>query len=428
MPPLRQRLSAALAGKFQRDALWNFGSVAVLGLCGFAVTMLIGRRFGAAPLGVFNQAWAAYIFFSQAAVGGIDRSIVRAMSQHRGDGGRVSAVIRGAVAPTLLLALGFSALFWVAREPIAAWLKSPGVAEAMAWATPGLFFFALNKVGMAVVNAAERMRAFAVYTSLRYLGMLGGLVLVIALELPSNRIAFLFTFAEAVLFVPLAVEVVRQLRAPAAESWRAWSSTHLRYGVKSVASGMLLELNSRVDVLLLGRYLADGPVGVYSFAAQVAEGVYQVLVVLQNNYNPLLARHIAVRRFAELERIVAKGKRATYALFASIAVLAVAGFPVLLAILEKQEFRDGWLPFAILMLGMTIVSGYAPFQQTLLMANHPAWHTLMMTSIVLFNVVFNALLIPHLGLEGSATATAGCLVFSIFALRTSVRRLVGLRL
>lgn len=428
MPSLRDRVSAALQGKFRRDALWNLGSVVVLGLCGFALTLLIGRHFGSAPLGVFNQAWAAYIFFSQAAVGGVDRSTLRAIAENRADRSRVSAVIVGALVPTVLLALVFTALFWSVRTPLANWLDSPDVADAMEVAAPGLFLFALNKVGMAVVNAAERMRAFALYTSLRYVGMVAGLGVVIALELPSSRIALLFSFAEGLLFVPLAIEVVRQLRAPLTSAWRAWSSTHLRYGVKSVGSGMLLELNSRVDVLILGRYLADGPVGVYSFAAQVAEGVFQVLVVLQNNYNPTLARYIGERRLRELEPIVAKGKRVTYVLFSVIALVAFAGFPVLLAALGKPEFRDGWAPLGWLLLGMLLASGYMPFAQTLLMANHPAWHTVMMCSVVAFNVVGNALLIPHLGLSGSAIATGSCLVFSAFALRMSVRRLVGLRL
>lgn len=421
-------LAAASGSKFKRDTLWNFASVAVLAICGFGVTLLIGNRFGAAPLGVFNQAWAAYIFFSQAAVGGIDRSALRAIAENRGDRARVSAVVLGALVPTFALALLFSALFWFAREPVAAWLESPDVARAMEAATPGLFFFALNKVGMAVVNAAERMRAFAIYTSLRYIGMLAGLFVVIALGFESSRIAFLFSFAEGVLFIPLAIEVARQIRAPARGAWRAWSHSHLRYGVKSVASGMLLELNSRVDVLMLGRYLDDGLVGVYSFAAQVAEGVFQVLVVLQNNYNPKLARYIGEGRLRELELIVAKGKRMTYALFVAVALLALAGFPVLLAVLGKPEFRAGWMPFAWLLLGMTLASGYMPFAQTLLMANHPAWHTAMMTSVVAVNVIGNWLLIPHIGLSGAAIATAVCLVFSVIALRTSVRRLVGLRL
>ena len=424
-----ERLRGAAAGKFQRDALWNFASVGVLGVCGFALQLLIGRHYGAAPLGVFNQVMAAYIVFGQAGVGGINLSALRAISERRDDRARVRAIIVGALVPTLALALACTLVFWGTRNVLAGWLQSPGVALGIEAATPGLFFFALNKVGMSIVNAAQRMRAFALYTSLRYTLMVGGLLIAMAFDLSSDRLAFLFSFAEGLLFVPLAIEVLRQLDGPASVPWRPWSWEHLRYGAKSAASGMLLELNSRVDVLMLGLFLlSDGPVGVYSIAALVAEGVFQLLVVLQNNYNPVLAEHIAAGKLRELEALVARGRRTTYLLFLGCAALAIAGFPVFLAVLQKEEFRAGWLPFAFLMLGMLAASGYMPFAQTLLMANRPGWHTLMMASVVLCNVVFNATLIPLYGLEGAAAATALSLLWAVFALKIMVRRQVGLRL
>jgi O-antigen/teichoic acid export membrane protein len=425
---LGARLRAALAGKFQRDALWNLASVAMLAVCGFAINLGIGHEYGAAPFGVYNQVWAAYIFFSQLAVGGIDRSTLRAIAEAPHDRPRVAAVILGALVPALALAFFAAALFLAAGPLLARLLESPGVADGMVAAAPGLFFFALNKVLLAVVNAQQRMKAYALYSSLRYLAMLGGLVFVMASGMDSSRIAFLFTFAETILFVPLACDVARHVRGPMRGMWSEWAREHVRYGAKSFASGMLLELNSRVDVLMLGFFLDDGQVGVYSFAAFVAEGVYQVLVVLQNNYNPILAEHISTGKLAELEAIVHKGRRVTYALFVGVALLAFAGFPVLLHVLDRAEFTSGWLPFGLILLGMTIASGYMPFAQALLMANRPGWHTLMMSSVVFVNVFGNAALIPALGLSGAAAATGLCLVCATIVLRDMVARLVGLRL
>lgn len=422
------RLRAALSGKFQQDALWNLGAVAMLAICGFAINLGIGHEYGAAPFGVYNQVWAAYIFFSQFAVGGVDRSVLRAVAEAPGDRARVATAVLGAVIPTFLLAAVAAVLFWLAGPALASVLDSPGVARGVEAAAPGLFFFALNKVGLAVVNGQQRMRAFALYSMLRYVAMLGGLGVVFASGMSSDRIAFLFTFAEGILFVPLAFDVARQLRAPGRGAWTEWAREHLRYGAKSFASGMLLELNSRVDVLMLGLFLADGPVGVYSFAAFVAEGVYQVLVVLQNNYNPILAEHIASGKLRELEPLVHKGRRVTYLMFAGIASVAFLGYPVLLAILERPEFADGWLPFGTILAGMLIASGYMPFAQALLMANRPGWHTLMMASVVLVNVFGNACMIPSFGLVGAAAGTALCLVSATVVLRDMVGRLVGLRL
>ena len=55
--------------KFSADVAWNVGSLAVLGVSGILLNVLIGRCYDEAALGVFNQALAAYIFFSQLAVG-----------------------------------------------------------------------------------------------------------------------------------------------------------------------------------------------------------------------------------------------------------------------------------------------------------------------------------------------------------------------
>ena len=183
---LGARLRAALAGKFQQDALWNLASVAMLAVCGFVINLGIGHEYGAAPFGVYNQVWAAYIFFSQLAVGGIDRSALRAIAEAPQDRPRVAAAILGAFVPTLALAFFAAALFLASGPFLARLLDSPGVADGIVAAAPGLFFFALNKVGLAVVNAQQRMKAYALYSSLRYVAMLGGLVFVYASGMDSN--------------------------------------------------------------------------------------------------------------------------------------------------------------------------------------------------------------------------------------------------
>ena len=47
--------------RLRAGVTWNVASLAVLGLAGIALNVLIGRYFGAAALGVFNQVMGAYI-------------------------------------------------------------------------------------------------------------------------------------------------------------------------------------------------------------------------------------------------------------------------------------------------------------------------------------------------------------------------------
>jgi O-antigen/teichoic acid export membrane protein len=180
---------------------------------------------------------------------------------------------------------------------------------------------------------------------------------------------------------------------------------------------------------MIGVYLSDTAVGIYTFAAMVAEGLYQLLIVLQNNYNPVLAQILAARDWDRLRETVRRARTRTYLAMTAVAIAAVALYPLALSILiGDPAFEPGWLPFGILMAGIVLASGYVPFGQILLMAKQPGWHTGLMSLIVLVNVAGNALLIPHLGLEGAATATAISMASSVLFLKLFVRARLGVRM
>jgi O-antigen/teichoic acid export membrane protein len=424
MPPTRSGRPA-----LRRGVAWNVASLAVLAASGVVLNAVIARVYDAAALGAFNQVWAVYVFFSMAAAGGLNLSVLRSVAAHAADRETASAVVLGALVPAVLLSAAVAALFWAARGAVAARLSSDAVRLGMEAATPGLFFFALNKLLLGVVNGLQRMRAFAVYQALRYLLLCAGLGLAVLLAVPGARLPAVLSFAEGLLFLALAVEVSRHVPWWRARRWAGWARAHTLYGAKAALSGMLLELNSRVDILMLGLFLGDAEVGVYSFAALFAEGFFQLVVVLQNNYNPIIAELVARGRLAELEAFARRGRARTQGLMALAGLALVLAYPLATGLLTgRPEFQAGRGAFALLVGGVVLSAGYLPFQGTLLMAGRPGWHTLFMLLAVLVNAAGNGVLIPRLGLEGAAAATALALLVSALLLVAMVRRLVGLRL
>jgi O-antigen/teichoic acid export membrane protein len=411
---------------FRTGVLWNWASLAFLGLSGIALNVVIARFYDASVLGVFNQVLAAYVVTSMVAAGGIHASLLRALAADRD---RRPEIVLGALVPAAALALIVSLGFFGARGGIAALLESPRVADGIAIVAPGLFFFALNKSLLAAVNALERMRAFAVYQSLRYLLILGGLAGAVAQSVDGALLPGVFTFAEGALFFVLLVEVSLQIPWWRGRGWRAWCEAHARYGVKSLPSGVLMELNSRVDVLMLGWFLDDARVGVYSFAALFAEGFFQLQVVLQNSYNPILAQKLAAKDAAGVEALAKRARRWVVPSMVAAGICAVLIYPHLLSLLTGDPtLLQSRAPFTILVAGMVFASAHLPFLGLLTMANLPGWHTVLVSAMVACNVAGNAILIPHLGLEGAAIATAFALVISMVVLRAMARRLAGVRL
>lgn len=415
--------------KFRSDLVWNYASLVVLAVSGIFLPVLVARAYDAATFGAFNQVFAAYIVSSMLASGGLNYSVLRAVAEHSTDPTKLRAIVAGALVPGFFLSVLTAGALYAAAGFIADLLGSPAMIDGLRIVSAGVFFFALNKVLLAVVNGLGRMRAYAVYQALRYLLIIGALTAAVAAKIPGSYLPGIFTAAELVLFAVLVAEVSSQIAWWRAENIADWSKDHLIFAAKGVASGVLVELNSRVDVLLLGWFLSDAMVGVYSFAAVFAEGFFQLLVVLQNIYHPILARHLASGRFAELEQLIRDTRFKIYAATGAVAVVSALAFPLCVWVLvKKPEYHQSQQIYAILVAGITVAAGYLPFQNTLFMANRPGWHTIYMSSIVLLNAAGNIILIPIWGIQGSALATGISFALSAPILYFMVRKIVGLKI
>lgn len=422
-------MSADTERTLRTGLVWNLVPVVVLGVVGLGMNFAIGRWWGTPVLGVFSQVTTAYFVLASIGAIGINLSVLRAIAQHPEDRPRVAAIVVGAIVPATILAGAVTLLLLVTRGALGRWLDSAAVTEGIVYAAPGLACFVVNKTLLAVVNGLGRMRAFAMYTTLRY-AMIGvSLVLAGALDLDAVQLPIIWTITEATLLVALVVEMLATVKFSAAAGWQPWVIEHLRFGIRGAGATMLFEINSRLDIWLLGAVMSDTDVGIYSMAASLAEGASQIPNALQVNVNPTIAAALATERTGDVEQLVRKTRR--WFVPAMIALCGVAAllFPVVIPwITGRPELAEGAVPFALLLGGLALTSAWLPFNQVLLMGGKPGWHTVYVLLSVATNVVLNVLLIPHLGLAGAGLATAIALAASAVWLIRMSRTLVGVRL
>lgn len=418
-----------------REVLWNFGALAVLAATGLALNILVGTQWSPAALGVLNQGLAAYVVASMLASVGINHSLLRALGSHASDvqqaahRDRSATIIWAALVPTAVLALGVCAIYWFARHSIAAWLDSPGVATAMAASTPGLFCFALNKQLLAAVNGWRRMRTFALLTAARYLLLLVALWMAARQQWDADALLGIFSVSEALLLVVAGAEVARHCGRPQWNEVRTWMRTHLYFGLQSGAAAVLLELNAKIDIWMLGLWLTDTKVGFYTWAAMFAEGFWQVLVVLQNQVNPVMAQHLAAGNTAAVEALARSMRWKSVALVAGLGLLSLPAYSYIVEELGGTlGFSESVQSYRILVVGVVCAAAWQPMAQILLMANQPARHSVLMLCTVAVNIAANALLIPSYGLEGAALGTAISVAAGAGFLRYAARRYAGVRL
>lgn len=425
------RLMGELAGRWRshkltRDIGWTLGSFVVLALSGIVINLVVAGTRDAAALGVFNQAYAVYIIASQLATLGLHYSVLRHAALHEADEsvrGRmfftaaVCALGLGALAAVLVGfgAGGFGALF-----------DSEATGRAIGWAATGLLLFSLNKVLLAYLNGLRRMRAFAVLQGLRYLVVMAVVCAVAASRLAIEVATVGFLVAEAVTAAGALAYLARQHLARHLHFDRAWLRTHMRFGVKGLAAGMFAEFNSRIDVLLIGIFLPDREVGIYSFAAMMVDGVYHVLAMVRINFNPVLVGALRDGDHAQATSLRRQSARFVLPATLVMALAAVLALWLLSTwVVPHKDLHEGLPSLLILMGGLVLVSALVPFDNLLMVSGHPGYQTLQQMITVLCNAAVAVALLPLLGIAGAACGTALSYVAGAAALLFFSRRVVG---
>jgi len=414
-----------MKSRFSQGVIWNFLSLIILGISGILANILIAKYYGAEILGVFNQVFAFYILASQIAVWGIHFSVLKHVPQFAKNKKQCNSIISSSLVLTIVLSILVAIIIWFLKGAIGSFLDSPGVARAIPYIIPAIVFFALNKLLLHVLNGFRHMKNYAFSTALRYILLLVFSVIAILLNFPGHSLPIIFTFSEFLVFCWLIVNV-RNLYSFTLKDFRKWTRIHFVFGTKIVLSGALFEVNTRVDILMLGIFTSDKTVGVYSLASIIAEGVSMIYMAVKANVNPILTKLYFQKKIKRLREIIKKGVSLFYLFMLVVVLIAIALYPVFLNIFIKDpSFIQSWYVFMILMTGILLSSGYLPFNQILAQTGFPGYYTLMISSVIVVNIILNLALIPLLGIYGAAIATASSFIFSILVLKIMVKKLLG---
>jgi O-antigen/teichoic acid export membrane protein len=415
---------------FASGVAWNFASLAFLASTGVVLNVVIGRLYGPNDLGVFNICFAVFIFLSQFGAFGLQFSVLQSVAAREKEGREEVDEIVSAGLAAVVATSSAATLAGLALTPFLPLVfDAPRISEAFLVMLPGLWFFSINKYLFGVVNGARHMRVFAALQSMRYALMLLALATLAVMKAPGHLLTAVFTAAEALNAPALfyyASRAVGRWRAPRR---RLWVDRHLSYGARSFMSGAILELNTRVDVLIIGALIGPAKAGVYSAALLVAEGMAQAIFALRNSVNPLIARMVAAGARRALLAFSRRLALAFTLFMAAASMVAILVYPFYIRwAMGGGAFHESRASAVILLVALTASAGAQCFGMILAMAGRPALHTAYVASVLAANVVFNFALVPLLGIEGSALATGLSYLVAGAGVVLLSRRALGLRI
>lgn len=430
------KIKSLVAGnsKFTADVLWSVSSLFVIGVTGILCNVVIGRYSTAQTLGVFNQVFAVYLVVSQLAVGGIHASTLKHVSYAPGDKAEVSRIVCSALLLVAGLAFVISLLTLAARHLFGGLLGSYEVESGIILAVPGLFAFAINKVLLSAMNGERRMRAYSLAQIIRGVLILTGVTALVVSNADAHVLPLSLSLAEVILLLGLWKYARGRVFDPTTgNGLREWFLKHLSFGFRGMFSGLLTELNTRVDILILGFFLTDSLVGVFSFASIIAEGFSQLPVAMRWNIDPILGGYFAKKEADKAWRTkISEASLKLFRYFAPVmALLALVAtllyLPALRVLGTDPEFEKSWGVFAILATGIVINSTLKPLIGIFLQGGRPGAYTFLVLGVVLTNIALNFILVPLFGIYGAALATSATFVAEAVAIYVLAEKLFGVR-
>lgn len=403
-------------------------SFAFVALLGIIINAIIIKQEGEEALGIFNQVNAVYIMLSQLAVGGVHLSVQRYIPLYAHHKKSYSEILFSSLILVAIISVVVVSLCYIFYDLPGKILNSKSISKAFFFSAFGLVFFSFNKVLISFQNALRRMKTFALLQFMRMFFMFTTIVFLLYYKYDAVYLASSLAISELLLFFICVLFAIPMVKWDISlKNFKRWLKIHFRFGNKAFAGNFLLDVNTKVDVFVLGIFYSDSIVGIYSFASTFAEGFMQLPVLLRNNLNPILAKLKTKSNNKFKEVILKKMIKKSFLLLVTAAVFSIIVFPLIFFLFGIDENRITiWLVYSILVLLLGLGSGYQPLVMIFNQFGKPGIQTFFIVIQFTMNVLLNFILVPLLGIFGSALATGLVFVIQITIQKALVKKAFAL--
>jgi O-antigen/teichoic acid export membrane protein len=283
--------------------------------------------------------------------------------------------------------------------------------------------FNINKNFMALQTAQREQKAFAIYRSLRWLLIIGFIIIASLLQWEEG-IYYSFLLVEFILFLVLLWKSRKYLNL---SFDRSLFAHHLSFGSKSFIAELFSVLTSRLDIIILGYMLTQYETGVFSFYIFFVKSLLIFPGILQQNINPIIAKNWREKTIDLLENKLKKLRKIN-------AIVILAQFVFILVfysgytILFKPKYSQSLLFLFINGLSLLPFAYIAWGGAALVMTGQLKANIIRTLIILMFSVMTLLILTSFYGLYGACLAVSVNMLFTFITLRVFIEKRTGIKL
>lgn len=387
-------------------AVWSLQLIA-----GSVVSPVLAYKLGPSEFGALASAIAIYQVFTVFALLGIDQAVMLQRSEDSEDRaarGLISVGIVIAFAMSLVLAL--TAPLW--RDALGFTTHAGLVYAVLLWTAPA----AAVQVMLALLVTEDRFKTFAIIGGV---AAVGGQIVGIALLFFVHDDATTYAWggiASQFMAMMIGIAVTRP-RIAGLVNWRI-AATAIRLGIPLVFNGLSYFVLNAGDRVIIQAVLGTVQVGRYQIAYVVGSVVLILLGFVSSAWTPRFAQQRDERaRWALAEQ----SRNELYRLLVPSILGITLGAPLMLRLVAPASFQPDGLLLVVFLVALSAFPVTASGATSRLLITHRRTVTLGVNSAVaaVMNIILNLVLVPVIGIVGSALATL--VSFSLLAVLNRLR-------
>ena len=416
---------STIRSKFRSDLNWNLISFLIVALSGLSINLLITRYYGFKGLGFFNLLLVFFLVLSQLLSWGIHLSVQKLIPQYR----RQAQLCRQLFSSALVISVGLGQLgmllLYLFQSLPGRLMGDSLLREGFIYSLAGIGFSVVNRIFLSFLNGMRFMKSFALYSALKVLLLLFFLGILLVLEIHVVFLGLVFSLSELLLGLLLFQRTRPWLTPLGMARFRKLLRLHFWYGNRGMPGNVVTNFQSKIDIFILGLFVSETMLGVYSFAVFVADGFLQLFYMFRGLVNPIITHMFFDRSPRLLQRFMDRSIRRFYKLFLLLGAMLALLYPPFLLIFDiTAQLQANLIVFYLLLMGVLLSSGYLPFQFFFNQIGMPQEQTRFQASLFIITSLLLLLLVPVAGAYGAACGLLLANLYQLIYLKKKMKRLL----
>ncbi|CAG0999537.1 Stage V sporulation protein B [Methanosarcinales archaeon] len=390
--------------KFAFDVGITFLASLINMLFGFIITILLGRFLGPEDLGLYKITFTLYGIIILFAMIGIPAAMVKYVAEFKEDRNKINQIVSSGIITSLFLGVGFVPLVYFLSDILAKIYNMPelsGLLKIMSFIFP---FALVSGTLNGLLNGLREMKKIAEIVIIQS-------ILMIFVTVPLIYYGFGVTGAligvvlSSICSCLVLIYVSKKYFEITLYDYVKTTKMMLQFGFKVFATGLIGDVNNRVDIILIGFFLASTDIGYYAVAVNLSSFFWLIPSSIQRITYPATSAYWSENNHIALNNMLNKSMK-----YCTI-ILVLTGLGVgffaqdIITIIFKKEFVSSTLPLQILLIG-TVIRGsiIIPIGSSFAGIGRPGIDLKIIAIIAIINLILDIILIPQIGIAGAAIA------------------------